>query len=72
MNNKVADPNHIIQESDFIEHFIHLHEPPFKKSLITIVHNDEKILGVSKPSGIPVKSYFHFRFIQQENIVILV
>ncbi|RKF73971.1 Uncharacterized protein C18B11.02c [Golovinomyces cichoracearum] len=50
----VESTSHIIQNGDIISHTLHRHEPPVTASPITILHEDEDIIVINKPSGVPV------------------
>lgn len=54
MNGKSAPLDHIVKNGDVISHTMHRHEPPVTGSPITIIHEDEDMIVISKPSGIPV------------------
>lgn len=44
----------IIKNGDVISHTLHRHEPPVTALPISIVHEDEDIIVINKPSGVPV------------------
>ncbi|CAG8951118.1 hypothetical protein HYFRA_00006516 [Hymenoscyphus fraxineus] len=51
---KVPTPNHIIKNGDVISHTLHRHEPPVTALPISILHEDEDMIVINKPSGVPV------------------
>lgn len=62
VNNKPATVDTIIKNGDLIEHTIHRHEPPVPSQQIGIVFQNENILVIDKPSGIPVHPTGRYRF----------
>ena len=51
---QVADVNQPIRNGDIISHTLHRHEPPVSAQPIGIVHEDEDLIVINKPAGIPV------------------
>lgn len=51
---KVASVNTIINNGDVISHTLHRHEPPVTAQPIGIVHEDNDMIVINKPAGIPV------------------
>ncbi len=43
-----------VNNGDIISHTLHRHEPPVTGQAIGIVHEDEDMIVISKPSGVPV------------------
>lgn len=62
LNEKPADLESIIRNGDMITHKVHRHEPPVTSKPVEIVFEDEDILVISKPSGIPVHPTGRYRF----------
>lgn len=62
LNDKPADIESIIRNGDMITHKIHRHEPPVTSKPVEIVFEDDDILVISKPSGIPVHPTGRYRF----------
>eukprot|EP01127_Copromyxa_protea_P014829 TRINITY_DN4190_c0_g1_i2.p1 TRINITY_DN4190_c0_g1~~TRINITY_DN4190_c0_g1_i2.p1 ORF type:complete len:305 (-),score=53.26 TRINITY_DN4190_c0_g1_i2:399-1313(-) len=56
-----GNPNYLFQHSDRLVHVMHRHEPPVTSRPIVIVHDDEKLLVIDKPSSIPVHPSGRFR-----------
>ncbi|APA11633.1 hypothetical protein sscle_08g064030 [Sclerotinia sclerotiorum 1980 UF-70] len=50
----VESTSQIIKNGDVISHTLHRHEPPVTALPISIVHEDEDIIVINKPSGVPV------------------
>ncbi|KAF8249597.1 pseudouridine synthase [Wilcoxina mikolae CBS 423.85] len=44
----------IVKNGDMISHTMHRHEPPVTEKPIGIVFEDENIIAISKPAGVPV------------------
>lgn len=51
---KVASVSIIINNGDVISHTLHRHEPPVTAQPIGIVHEDNDMIVINKPAGIPV------------------
>lgn len=51
---KVASVNTIVNNGDVISHTLHRHEPPVTAQPIGIVHEDDDMIVINKPAGIPV------------------
>ncbi|GCE97209.1 DRAP deaminase [Zygosaccharomyces mellis] len=62
LNDKPANLESIIRNGDCIKHKIHRHEPPVTSRPIKVVYEDENILVIDKPSGIPVHPTGRYRF----------
>ncbi|KAK9365345.1 pseudouridine synthase [Lipomyces kononenkoae] len=62
INSKLADLDTIVRNGDRISHRIHRHEPPVTAKSIDIVFQDEDIIAIDKPSGIPVHPTGRYRF----------
>jgi tRNA pseudouridine synthase 9 len=45
---------HIINNGDVISHTLHRHEPPVTALPISILHEDDDMIVINKPSGVPV------------------
>ncbi|KAK7728928.1 DRAP deaminase [Botryosphaeria dothidea] len=55
VNGKPASSvNHIVKNGDIISHTMHRHEPPVTADPIGVVHEDEDIIVINKPAGVPV------------------
>ena len=62
VNDKPAHVDTILRDSDLISHRIHRHEPPVMATPVGIVWQDQDILVIDKPSGIPVHPTGRYRF----------
>lgn len=54
VNGKPAGLEYVVRDNDLISHTIHRHEPPVSGEEIAILHEDDGMLVIVKPSGIPV------------------
>ncbi|KAG0670052.1 hypothetical protein C6P45_002847 [Maudiozyma exigua] len=62
INDKIANIDSIVHDGNLITHKIHRHEPPVMATPVKIVREDEDILVIDKPSGIPVHPTGRYRF----------
>lgn len=51
---KVSSVRHIVNNGDVISHTLHRHEPPVTAQPIGIVHEDDDMIVINKPAGVPV------------------
>ncbi|KTW32098.1 uncharacterized protein T551_00780 [Pneumocystis jirovecii RU7] len=61
VNGHVATFEQIIKDGDVIEHLSHRHEPPVTHKNIDIIYQDDDIVVINKPSGIPVHPAGRYR-----------
>ncbi|KAI0451672.1 pseudouridine synthase [Xylaria acuta] len=54
VDGKAVSPNHIIKNGNLVSHTVHRHEPPVSAAPICILHEDDDMIVLNKPSGIPV------------------
>jgi tRNA pseudouridine32 synthase len=54
VNGKPVHTKHLVQNGDIISHTMHRHEPPVTALPISVLHEDDDMIVISKPSGIPV------------------
>ncbi|KAI9845519.1 MAG: hypothetical protein M1837_004858 [Sclerophora amabilis] len=50
----VLSPSTIIRNGDVISHTLHRHEPPVTAQPIGTVHEDDDLIVINKPAGVPV------------------
>lgn len=62
LNKKVANLDTIVRNGELISHRCHRHEPSVSSRPIKIVFEDDNILAIDKPSGIPVHPTGRYRF----------
>lgn len=61
LNGKKTNKDTIIRNGDLICHRIHRHEPPVSSRPVKIVYQDDKIVVIDKPSGVPVHPTGRYR-----------
>ncbi|KAI1308558.1 pseudouridine synthase [Xylaria venustula] len=54
VNGKIVSPTHVLKNGDLVSHTIHRHEPPITVQPIGILHEDDDMIVINKPSGVPV------------------
>jgi tRNA pseudouridine synthase 9 len=54
VNGKPVPTSVIIKNGDVISHTLHRHEPPVTAEPIRIVHEDDDMIVINKPAGVPV------------------
>lgn len=62
LNKKPANLDSIVRNGDLISHRCHRHEPSVSSREIKIVHEDDNIIAIDKPSGIPVHPTGRYRY----------
>lgn len=62
LNDKVATLESVVRNGDLITHEIHRHEPAVTSRPIKTVFEDDDILVIDKPGGIPVHPTGRYRF----------
>lgn len=62
LNGEPANLESIIRNGDLITHKLHRHEPPVTSKPIGTVYEDENMLVIDKPSGIPVHPTGRYRY----------
>lgn len=62
LNDEPANLESIIRNGDLITHKLHRHEPPVTSRPIGIVFENDDIIVIDKPSGIPVHPAGRYRF----------
>ncbi|KAK0664214.1 tRNA pseudouridine(32) synthase [Lasiodiplodia hormozganensis] len=51
---RASSIHHIVKNGDVISHTMHRHEPPVTAVPIGVVHEDDDIIVINKPAGVPV------------------
>ncbi|KAK4240230.1 mitochondrial tRNA pseudouridine(32) synthase [Achaetomium macrosporum] len=54
VNGKTVGPHYILKNGDLISHTTHRHEPPVSAEPIGVIYEDEDMVVINKPSGVPV------------------
>ncbi|KAF2667008.1 DRAP deaminase [Microthyrium microscopicum] len=62
INGKQVAPKDLVRNGDVVTHTIHRHEPPVTPKAIGIVHEDEDLMIIDKPAGVPVHPAGRYNF----------
>ena len=62
VNGKTVGPDYILQNGDLIENTVHRHETPVTGEPIGIIHEDDDMLVINKPAGVPVHPAGRYNF----------
>lgn len=54
VDGKAVPPSYVLKNGELVSHTIHRHEPPVSAAPIGIIHEDDDMIVINKPSGIPV------------------
>lgn len=54
LNGKPVSPTHVVKNGDIISHTLHRHEPPVTAQPVGVVHEDNDMIVINKPAGVPV------------------
>ncbi|KAK2600199.1 DRAP deaminase [Conoideocrella luteorostrata] len=62
VNGKSVGPDYILRNGDLISHTMHRHEPPVTAEPVGIIHEDDDMIVINKPSGVPVHAAGRYKF----------
>lgn len=62
VNQKAVGPHYVLRNGDCITHTLHRHEPPVTADEIGILHEDNDMIVINKPSGVPVHPSGRYNF----------
>ncbi|KAF7588600.1 hypothetical protein BBP40_005485 [Aspergillus hancockii] len=62
INGKPAGPSTIVKNGQVISHTLHRHEPPVTGKAIGIIHEDDDLVVIDKPAGVPVHSAGRYHY----------
>ncbi|KAH8884213.1 pseudouridine synthase [Thozetella sp. PMI_491] len=62
VNGKTVGPDHVLKNGDLVSHTTHRHEPPVTSDPIRAIYEDEDMIIVDKPSGVPVHPAGRYNF----------
>lgn len=62
LNDKVATIDSVMRNGDLMKHRLHRHEPPVSSDPIEVVFEDDEIMVIDKPSGIPAHPTGRYRY----------
>ncbi|KAI9488565.1 pseudouridine synthase, partial [Zychaea mexicana] len=62
VNEEAVSADTIVHATDVLKHAEHFHEKPTTARPLCIIHSDDDLLVIDKPSGLPVHSSGRFRY----------
>jgi tRNA pseudouridine synthase 9 len=62
VNGRVVGPDYIVRNGDMISHTMHRHEPPVTSEPVSVIHEDEELIVINKPSGVPVHPAGRYKY----------
>lgn len=62
VNQRRVGPDYIVRNGDKISHTLHRHEPPVTAEPVGIIHEDDDMIVINKPSGVPVHPAGRYNF----------
>ena len=57
-----ADTSTVVKNGDVVSHTLHRHEPPVTAEPIRTVHEDDDMIVIDKPAGVPVHPAGRYKF----------
>lgn len=62
VNGIKVGPDYVLRNGDLISHTMHRHEPPVTSDPVGIIHEDDDMIVINKPSGVPVHPAGRYKF----------
>lgn len=62
VNGKTVGPHYVLKNGDLVSHTTHRHEPPVTAEPISVIHEDDDMVVINKPSGVPVHPAGRYNF----------
>ncbi|KAH6897481.1 pseudouridine synthase [Thelonectria olida] len=62
VNGKCVGPEYIVRNGDLVSHTLHRHEPPVCADPVGVIHEDEDMIVINKPAGVPVHPAGRYNF----------
>ncbi|KAK5994880.1 Pseudouridylate synthase C18B11.02c [Cladobotryum mycophilum] len=62
VNGRRVGPDYVVLNGDMISHTLHRHEPPVTADPVAIIHEDDGIIVINKPAGVPVHPAGRYNF----------
>ncbi|KAK4229399.1 pseudouridine synthase [Podospora fimiseda] len=59
---KNVGPYHVLKNGELVSHTTHRHEPPVTSEPILVIHEDDDMIVINKPSGVPVHPAGRYRY----------
>lgn len=56
------DTNTIVKNGDVVGHTLHRHEPPVSAQPVGVIHEDDDMIVIDKPAGVPVHPAGRYKF----------
>ena len=69
VNGKTVGPDYVLKNGDCITHTLHRHEPPVTADPIAILHEDNDMIVLNKPSGVPVHPSGRYNYLSITEIM---
>lgn len=54
VSEQIVGPDHVLKNGERISHTLHRHEPPVTADPVEVIHEDDDMLVINKPAGVPV------------------
>lgn len=54
VNGETTVPHYLLRNGDIFSHLTHRHEPPVTAEQLALLHEDDGLIVINKPSSIPV------------------
>ncbi|KHN95223.1 DRAP deaminase [Metarhizium album ARSEF 1941] len=62
VNGTKVGPDYVLRNGDLVSHTLHRHEPPVTSDPIGILYEDDDMIVINKPSGVPVHPAGRYKF----------
>lgn len=62
VNGRRVGPDYVIRNGDLISHTLHRHEPPVTEEPVQVIHEDQDMIVINKPAGVPVHPAGRYNF----------
>lgn len=62
INGQKVGPDYLVENGDLICHTMHRHEPPVTADPVGVIHEDEEMIVLNKPAGVPVHPAGRYNF----------
>lgn len=62
VNGRRVGPDYMMCNGDLVCHTLHRHEPPVTADPVAVVHEDDDMMVIDKPSGVPVHPAGRYNF----------
>ncbi|CAK7566869.1 MAG: DRAP deaminase [Sporothrix epigloea] len=54
VSEQIVGPDHVLKNGERVSHTLHRHEPPVTADPVEVIHEDDDMLVINKPAGVPV------------------